>query len=67
MQQLYINNEMWNVNDDLAVKREEGFIRCSHVKLDHGEYRKKLNQLIMINVLKSYVIPVQFENDYSFE
>ena len=28
---------------------------------------KKLNQLIMINVLKSYVIPVQFENDYSFE
>ena len=55
------------MNDYLAVKREEGFIRCSRVKLDHGEYRKKLNQLIMINVLKSYVIPVQFENDYSFE
>ena len=30
------------MNDDLAVKREKGFIRCSRVKLDHGEYRKKI-------------------------
>ena len=27
--------------DNLAVKREEGFIRCSRIQLDHGEYRKK--------------------------
>ena len=29
------------VNDNMAVKREEGFICCSRIKLDHGEYRKK--------------------------
>ena len=29
------------MNDDLAVKREEGLIRCSRIKLDHSEYRKK--------------------------
>ena len=47
--QLKLNEE---VNDNLAVKREEGFIRCSRIELDHGEYRKNLNQLIMINGLK---------------
>ena len=29
------------VNHNLAVKREEGFIRCSRIQFDHGEYRKK--------------------------
>ena len=33
------------MNDDLAVKREEGFIRCSRIKLDNGEYRKKIKQV----------------------
>ena len=33
------------MNDDLAVKREEGFIRCSRIKLDNGEYRKKFKQV----------------------
>ena len=47
--QLKLNEE---VNDNLAVKREEGFICCSRIELDHGEYRKNLNQLIMINGLK---------------
>ena len=37
-QQRKLNEE---VNDNLAVKREEGFICCSRIKLDHGEYRKK--------------------------
>ena len=37
--QLKLNEE---VNDHLTVKREEGFIRCSRNKLDHGEYRKKI-------------------------
>ena len=29
------------VNDDSAVKREEGFICCSRIMLDHGDNRKK--------------------------
>ena len=33
------------MNDDLAVKREEGFIRCSRIKLDNGECRKKIKQV----------------------
>ena len=37
-QQRKLNEE---VNDDLAVKSEEGFICCSRIKLDHGECRKK--------------------------
>ena len=37
-QQRKLNEE---VNDNLAVNREEGFICCSRIKLDHGEYRKK--------------------------
>ena len=37
-QQRKLNEE---VNDNLAVKREEGFICCSRIKLDHCEYRKK--------------------------
>ena len=37
-QQRKLNEE---VNDNLAVKREEGFICCSRIKLDHGENRKK--------------------------
>ena len=37
-QQRKLNEE---VNDNLAVKREEGFICCSRIKLDHGECRKK--------------------------
>ena len=49
-QQRKLNEE---VNDDLAVKREEGFICCSRIKLDHCECRKNLNWLIMINALKS--------------
>ena len=36
--QLKLNKE---VNDNLAVKREEDFICCSRIKLDHGENRKK--------------------------
>ena len=38
-QQWKLNEE---VNDNMAVKREEGFFRCSRIKLDHGEYRKEL-------------------------
>ena len=38
-QQRKLNEE---VNDNLAVKREEGFICCSRIKLDHSEYRKKI-------------------------
>ena len=37
-QQRKVNEE---VNDDLAVKREEGFICCSRIMLDHGDDRKK--------------------------
>ena len=38
-QQRKLNEE---VNDNLAVKREEGFTCCSRIKLDHSEYRKKI-------------------------
>ena len=62
--QLKLNEE---VNGNLAVKREEGFIRSHVLNWITVSIEKNLNQLIMINGLKSSVIPVQFENDYSFE
>ena len=53
------------MNDDLAVKREEGFIRCSRIKLDNGEYRKKIKQ-VDYDKCTEELGPFQFENDYSF-
>ena len=48
--QLKLNKE---VNDNLAVEREEGFI-CAHVlNWITVSIEKNLNQLIMINALKS--------------
>ena len=46
------------VNDNLAVKMEEGFIRAHVLNWITVSIEKNLNQLIMINGLKSWVIPV---------
>ena len=69
MQQLYINNENWTRKwMTIWPWRGRKVLSVAHVlSWITVSIEKKLNQLIMINVLKSYVIPVQFENDYSFE
>ena len=48
--QLKLNEE---VNGNLAVKREEGFIRAHVLNWITVSTEKNLNQLIMINGLKS--------------
>ena len=60
--QLKLNEE---VNDNLAVKRVEGFIRAHVLNWITVSTEKNLNQLIMINALKND--SSQLENDYSFE
>ena len=48
--QLKLNEEVY---DNLAVKREEGFIRAHVLSWITVRTEKNLNQLIMINVLRS--------------
>ena len=60
-QQRKLNEE---VNDNLAVKREEGFICCPSI---HGEYRKKLKPVDYDKCTEELGDSSQLENDYSFE
>ena len=62
--QLKLNEE---VNDNLAVKSEEGFICCSRIKLDHGEYRKKFKPVDYDKCTEELSDYSPLENDYSFE